>query len=215
VALAEAEKTAGADEVMREATLGRDSVERRAPRLLLRLAPNVPTSARVSLDGHDVTLGVAQLVDPGGHDVTLVVPGRAPTTTRVTLAEGESRTVEVVAAELAPAPAVSAPAAPRREPGRSVVPWVVGGAGVVAAGAAGVFYALRGSTLTTLDRSCTADRCPASVQSDYDRGRTYTTLGNVALVVGVVGVGASITLFAVGGTDVVAGPGGGAIRGRF
>ena len=46
-----------------------------------------------------------------------------------------------------------------------------------------------------LEDACPNGRCASDQQSKIDDGRLYQTLANVGLVVGVVGVGASVTLF--------------------
>jgi hypothetical protein len=41
--------------------------------------------------------------------------------------------------------------------------------------------------------------CPPSAQSTIDRGKLYTTLGNVTVVVGALGLGVGATLVVLGG----------------
>ena len=70
-------------------------------------------------------------------------------------------------------------------------------AGVGAAGLAmfGVFGALNNGKHGDLEDSCPDDRCGAASQEDIDAGRRYQLLANIGLAVGVVGVGAGVTLF--------------------
>ncbi len=60
--------------------------------------------------------------------------------------------------------------------------------------ASAVFYSLRARAITDLEGQCNEDRtCPSpSAQSTIDRGKTMTTLANVSLGLGVVGLGVSV-----------------------
>jgi hypothetical protein len=51
------------------------------------------------------------------------------------------------------------------------------------------------STYSELEDSCGSGPCPADRQDDIDAGQTQQTLANVGLAVGIVGVGAGVTLF--------------------
>jgi hypothetical protein len=92
------------------------------------------------------------------------------------------------------------------------------------------------STYSDLEEKC-AGPCPADSQDDLDQidsGRTQQTLANVGLVVGIVGIGAGVTLFvlSLGGKsseaktgqahlapvrkpELVVGPGFTGVRGKF
>lgn len=96
------------------------ALDRRIPRLTLRLSPSTPTGANVSRDGVQVDaalLGRPASVNPGEHVVVVRAPGRTDMKSTVRLAEGESRELELsagtpvesgVAAAAAPAAASGA-----------------------------------------------------------------------------------------------------------
>lgn len=71
----------------------------------------------------------------------------------------------------------------------------MGAAGLVLA--TGVtMHLLRSATIDELDAACGAARnaCPPSKEDLVDRGRTYTTLGNVFLGLGAAAAAAGVTL---------------------
>jgi hypothetical protein len=55
---------------------------------------------------------------------------------------------------------------------------------------------MRQSTISDLEGACGPDKnqCPEDKKSTYDRGKTYTTVGNVLLGVGVVGVATAVVI---------------------
>ncbi len=79
--------------------------------------------------------------------------------------------------------------------------FIVGGAGIASLVASGAMFYLRHTTISDLDQQCGADRmsCPDSASSTIDRGKLYTTLGNVTLPVGAIGLGVGAALVVVGG----------------
>ena len=116
------------------------------------------------------------------------------------------------------------------------------GAGVAAAGAIGftVFGLMTNSQSQQLEDECTGTRCPTSLRSVAERGRTYRTIANTSLIVGVVGLVSSTIFFlsdsATAGTErpsagntrkptqsagfeattaLVVGPGSVGVRGQF
>jgi len=76
------------------------------------------------------------------------------------------------------------------------------GVGIVGLATSGYFYSRRSSFMDDLDKSCGSSKqnCPWNMKGTYDDGKTATTMGNVALGVGVVGVVTGIVLFATGGS---------------
>jgi hypothetical protein len=62
-----------------------------------------------------------------------------------------------------------------------------------------VFYVLRSGAISELDRNCGPDRvCPQGYPTTTrDNAKLYTTLANVSAIVGVLGVGAGVTLYFV------------------
>jgi hypothetical protein len=74
----------------------------------------------------------------------------------------------------------------------------IGGAGLIASGA---FYLMRSKAISDLDSACVDTRCPASMQNTGDKGKLYTTLGNVSLGLGVVGLGVGTVLLLTGNSN--------------
>jgi hypothetical protein len=74
---------------------------------------------------------------------------------------------------------------------------VAGGIGVLGLAAFGIFGGLTLGEYSTLEEQCPGNSCPGSRDSDADTGKTYQTVANISLVVGIVGVAAGATMLAV------------------
>jgi hypothetical protein len=79
--------------------------------------------------------------------------------------------------------------------------YVAGGAGVAGLITFGVFGALNNSKHAKLEDECTNGVCPKDLEDDADSGRTYQTIANVGLGVGIVGIAAGTVLFLLSGTE--------------
>jgi hypothetical protein len=141
---------------------------------------------------------------PGQVTVVAMAGGRTVSAVTQVAAGGEG-SVQVVmtpAPEPAPAP-VAAPAPPPAPPeddgpdhaSLRTAAYVAGGIGAAGFITFGVFGALNQSKFGDLQDSCPGSVCPADLQSDIDAGRTYQTVANVGVVVGIVGVATGATLF--------------------
>lgn len=86
------------------------------------------------------------------------------------------------------------------DPGRGLRYAGIGGLALGAAGVTGfaIFGTLASSRYDELEDDCGGARCPADRQSDVDTGRTYQTVANVGLAVGIVGLAAGTTLVVLG-----------------
>jgi hypothetical protein len=115
----------------------------------------------------------------------------------------------------APPPADTTP--PPASSGRANLrPWayVAGGVGVAGLATFTIFGLMSNSNYSDLQGACPNRNCPAGKSSEIDNGKTYQTVANVGLVVGLVGVAAGTTLFvlSLGGksapvtTGLVVGP---------
>jgi hypothetical protein len=118
------------------------------------------------------------------------------------VAEQQTATIEVKLGLLPvkPEPVVVPPPPPSTQTMRTAG-FVVGGAGIASLIASGAMFYLRHTTISDLDKECGPDRmsCPDNAQSTIDRGKLYTTLGNVTLAVGALGLGVGATLVVIGG----------------
>jgi hypothetical protein len=190
------------------------SLEERIPKLTVKRGKGAETASLV-LDGAE--LGSSQVdteiqVDPGPHEVIAKVGEREASRQAVTLAEKESKTVDVVV-DLAALNKADKPAEPVKvdpgpvelveaDKGRSIVPGVVlTGIGVagLAAGAI-LFFGPRQSTIDDLDAKCGGDAtCPKSAEDIANQGRLYTGIAEVSVGVGFASLVTGIILMATSG----------------
>lgn len=201
LALADAE-TVGEDfknEVDTAVTRLRASI----PKLVIQRGTGAE-AAEIELDGVALgasSVGVPVPLDPGPHSINAKAPGSLPFSQTVTVAENEQKSVDI---ELTPEPqpeethvaggAQTADLGAKPRP--RLIPYVVGGVGVAGLIGSAVFFGLRQSTLSDLESKCGADRksCPPSARGEVSNLSVYNTTAQVALGVGVVGVGAAVTL---------------------
>lgn len=203
LALHEAMSDPKAGDVQREAQAGIDDIEAKLPKVTITRGEGAE-AASISLDG--VALGESSIgkevpVNPGVHTIEYSVPGGEKLQQTVTLKEGETKDVVLVIEgpkKPEPKPVVpdSEPATPAKPAAvkKNVLPWVALGVGGASLAASGVFYLMRGSAISDHDSTCRGDICPESLQGTGDNGKTFTTLGNVTLGLGVVGVGVGTVL---------------------
>jgi hypothetical protein len=162
-------------------------------------------AAEIELDGVALgasSVGVPVPLDPGPHSVNAKAPGSLPFSQTVTIAENEQKSIDI---ELTPEPQPEStgPANSGTQTvdlnGKShpkLIPYVIGGVGVASLIGSGVLFALRQSTLSDLENKCGPDRksCPSSARGEVDNLKLYNTTAQVALGIGVVGVGTAVTL---------------------
>ncbi len=160
----------------------------------------------VTMDGNpiDPKGGEEMLVNPGTHKIEATADKRHPFSYEVTIAIGETKSVNIkvppMTADGAPPPKDDEPTPPPPPTPSKMPPTpalIVGGIGVVALAGAGFFALKRSSIKSDLDSVCSGDppSCPADKQDAIDSGKTYTTLTNVFMIVGIVGVGAGVVLW--------------------
>jgi hypothetical protein len=173
------------------------------PKLIIQRGTGAE-AAEIELDGVALgasSVGVPVPLDPGPHSVNAKAPGSLPFSQTVTIAENEQKTVDI---ELTPEPQPeTAPLGSGTQnldlngkPHPRLIPYVIGGVGVASLIGSGVLFALRQSTLSDLENKCGPDRmsCPGSARGEVDNLKLYNTTAQVALGVGVVGVGTAVTL---------------------
>ncbi|MBK8997390.1 MAG: tetratricopeptide repeat protein [Myxococcales bacterium] len=182
------------------------ALDKRAPRLTIKLAPGAPEGTTVKRDGREVEaskLGVPVAVNPGKYKVTVTAPGRDTTVFRVTLAEGTSRALEVGPGEnpgLAPGPTTDAPtgasgtARVESSGGDSSLRWLVVGTGTVLVGV-GVVAGIVWKTNYDQAIGLCPNKCPNEGKlTEYNDAKdTSDDAMKVTLVAGGVGVGALLT----------------------
>ncbi len=126
------------------------ALDKRAPRLTIKLTPGAPDGTTVKRDGREVEaskLGVPVAVNPGKLKVVVSAPGRESAVFRVSLVEGKGRELEVGPGESRSGPEQPAapPAVPKSRGGEAsgdpatdspwrTVGWGVAGVGVIILG---------------------------------------------------------------------------------
>jgi hypothetical protein len=150
--------------------------------------PVVATAIKVDDESVPSSLGPDGFeVDPGSHRITALVGGESITETVVVRA-GEKRHVVRLAAAKKPAAVEPAPVAASSSP--NVLPWALGGVGVL--GVAGfTIFGLRGMSMESDLDACK----PTCNKSQIDDVRSSYVIGDISLAVGVVALGAAAVLF--------------------
>jgi hypothetical protein len=194
LALKEARAT-GDEQAAGAAGVALAAIERRVPRLVLRLTGRV-AGARASVDGQEVKLterGVE--LDPGEHRVQVRAPGRKPFERGVSVSEG--RTVEL-AVRLEPERAAGPVATGGRGPqtaelggpagawGPPAGAWVLGATGLAATVVGGVLYATGQGAYDEAAGACAAGGCAEPKHADdANAARRQMVAGDVLMVVGL------------------------------
>jgi tetratricopeptide (TPR) repeat protein len=166
------------------------AVRARMPAVALQIAPDV-TAAKITIDGQAVELARASVpiaLDPGEHTIAATAPERAAFSTRVTLAEKESKVVVVALPSLTARPVE----APVKKGGVPLGTWIAGGVGVALAVGGVVAFASAGSAA-----SDGAADCAKKASCDPAAAKTVRKLDAAALGLWIgagVSVGAGVTL---------------------
>lgn len=189
-------------------------VDKRLPRLTIKLAPGAQGQVTVLRDGVElgmVSLNVALPADPGKHRVTVRGSG-LERLYEVDLVEGQTRELEVTfdggqplgesskpAVPLSPPP-VSQPEPSSPMPTRRVVAIALGGVGVAGLVVGSVFGARTASKNSEIRDACPATRCEsdaayASYQDLSDQAKTSRTISIASFVVAGAALGAGAFLF--------------------
>ncbi len=197
-----------ADQVAEEVEGRRESLRLRIPKITIKRGSGAE-AAGISIDGvsvGDQVIGQPMPIDPGPHTVEATAPGFKPFRKSMRVAEQQSESVEIVLEPEPVAPVAIGGGGPLRPAaGRSpVYGYVIGGIGIASLGASGVFFGLRASKISALDKVCPPpDRqCPSHAQqSDIDAGKLDTTIANVTLAVGVAAVAGGLVLILTSGPN--------------
>lgn len=209
------------------------ALEARLPHLTIVLAKNAPQGTEVSRDGvvlGSISLGQSASVSPGKHEILVKSPGRKDARTEISLAEAETKTVNVDVGEVDPNAStkpVPPPDTKDTGAGGGTSPLVYVGFGTAVVGlTVGTITGLvaLGAASKAKD-ACPNTACPSQSNiDDVESGRTMGTVSTigfavmgVGIAVGVVGLITSTK--ASGKSDpaktgaIVFGPGG--VRGSF
>ncbi|MBK8998477.1 MAG: tetratricopeptide repeat protein [Myxococcales bacterium] len=77
--------------------------------------------------------------------------------------------------------------------------YIAGGVGVAGLATFGIFGAMNNAKHSKLEDECKDGVCPSNLEDEKDTGKTYQTIANVGLVVGVVGLGTGTVLYLMSG----------------
>jgi len=196
------------------------SLDRRVPRLTVRLDPTSPKGTVVQLDGVELrgpAFGVALPVDPGRHVVVVDAAGRQARRVAMRLRPAERRSL-IVAAGPPQRADNGMSMAPKQPPGRTGQPrdegpsagrWL--GYGLLTAGVGGlatsaVMAGLVLSESATVDAHCDeARRCDDTGVQAAEDGDRFSTIGTVSFVGGLVALGGGLyfTLRPEGGSAAI------------
>jgi hypothetical protein len=153
------------------------------------------------------SIGTPVPVDPSTVAVTAEAPDGSSARAEVTVAAGESQTVELTLTP--PAADAPPPAPPPQEEPKPVVvsssgvplrtwAYVAGGVGVAGLATFAIFGSMSNSKYNDLKDACPTGPC-AGHQDEIDAGKTDQLIANIGLGVGIVGLGVGTALFFIGG----------------
>jgi hypothetical protein len=153
----------------------------------------------------DAEIGVPVALEPAAVVVIAESADGASARSNVTLAAGATsevalRPTKPVEAKPPPPSIVVAPSPVPAPPPPSTSPlrtwsYVAGGVGAAGFVAFAVFGAMTSSRYSSLQKACPQNHCGPEQQSDIDAGKTYQTIANVGLGVGIAGLATGVTLF--------------------
>jgi hypothetical protein len=167
------------------------SLDRRVPRISVRLAPGAPDQARLLLDRAQVSPSVPIPVDPGPHMLTAEAPGYRTRSTRVVIKSGETRSVEI-SAELWQPQDTSHASAGTETP---VLGYTLGAIGIAGLGLAAVTGLMMNDKKGVVNVHCTADKqCDSDGYDAAQAGQRLQPLYIGGWIVGAVGVTAGAYL---------------------
>lgn len=184
------------------------ALDKRTPRLTIKLAPGAPDGTTVKRDGREVEaskLGVPVAVNPGKMKVVVSAPGRDTSVFRVTLAEGSSRALEVgpgEGVERGGEERTAFPSSQGRPEGSHLKDadgdssrWWFVGSGAVLLGVGTAAAIVWNGKYTDLGEICGAGDCPNQTKKDeYDKAkRESNTAGGVT--VAAFGLGAAALVY--------------------
>jgi hypothetical protein len=215
-------------EARTDAQLLADELAGKIPQLTI-VVKGVPetTPLDIKIDGHSIPNEEARLsrdIDPGKHLVSVAVQGSLPEIKTVTIAESEKLTITFGDGQSSSV---------RDKPGRRTSPLVyigfgVGGVGLIAGAVTGAISLSRAGEVEAV---CPGGTCPSKAALDKatptnDSAFALANVSNVAIALGIVGVGLGVTGLVLSGREakkpadtsafqVFVGPNGALLRGTF
>ena len=194
----------------------RAELEKRVPKVVLRVPVDAPGSTKVMRRGADsgallpVAIGVPLPIDPGEHTIVTQIPGRADGFTKFTLKESENRIVEVKI------PPPSAAGDPTRKPapiqpvptltpsldvgmsGRRIAAYAVGGIGVLGVLGGFVAGAITFAQKDAIEKNCLPTNQKMCNPTGVNAKNTAKIAGlssTILFPIGAVGLGVGAILY--------------------
>jgi hypothetical protein len=186
------------------------NLEPKIPKLTLQRGAGAAV-AKISLDGRELgnaTVGAPISVNPGPHHLEASAPGRETITADFNLGAGETKELPLVLPEAkagAPVAAVTptsteptndTPEPPPKTSKVKIAGFVFGAAGLASLGASGVFFGIRQSSLSKLQKDCGpgGQSCPASDLSTKNNGQMAATVSEATFIGGAAALGIGVIL---------------------
>lgn len=173
-------------------------LEPEVPRLTVLVRERVPglgvVRDRRPLEEREI--GAETFVDPGEIEIRAHAPGRKSWATKISIARGERRTVEIPALD----PIDGTPNEPAPPSNQLIAAAVAGTVGVVGLGVMagfGIAAKVQNDKSKALEPQCvrTTDAACSDGQSLREAAQTAATISTIGLAVGVVGLAAGTVLF--------------------
>jgi hypothetical protein len=194
-----------------------EALEKTLPELTFVMPPNAPDGTIVKLDGRVAPFLSNVRVQPGEHVILLEVPDLGKVETKVAVASGEKKNVQLTLpgkatepAAVAAAPAAPPPEAPKAEeapppvkeepkpPPRPVShtgAWIAAGVGVVGMGVGTAFGLMAISKSKTVEAHCLDVLCDAEGKKAGDQGKAFGWISTGGFALGAIAAGVSLYLF--------------------
>lgn len=182
-------------------------IEKRVPRLTLRMANKAPAGARITRDAIEfgsASLGTPLPIDPGSHEVVVTAPGHEPRRQVFSIAEAEEKNLTLEAGPaIAPQPRgqetpKAAASGPSSGPSvRRVIGFVSAGVGLVGLGGAVVTAALLPAQKKIVEENCNAtSRLCKNEQGRLaaEAGQRLLNVNTASWILGLTGVAAGAAL---------------------
>lgn len=172
-------------------------LDKRIPKLAVRVQDDPPPDVRVTVDGSPVPVSSTPRtieLDPGDHVVSATARGSAPSEETVTLADGAGEVSHTVT--FTREKPIERPAEPASTSG--ALPWIAIGGGGALLVTGSVLLILREGLIDDIERACPNNTCPTrlrdSVESDRSDAKLFGPLGGAFALVGLAAIGAGVYL---------------------
>lgn len=196
-ALAASKSTlAGAEQEVADSAAERaHALDKKVPKLVIRLQDNPPADVRVTIDGAPAPITTATRaieLDPGEHVILASSPTSNPSETKVQLVAGTDTPVIVT---LTPLKTTTAPPPPPPPPTRNnTLAYVALGAGGVLLVTGVALLLVREGDISDIEAACPDGACPVGKRSDLESKRDQAELfGPLGVTLGVLGLAAAGT----------------------